>query len=576
MRRTQSPPREEEEPWLDASLFADLDRCFARFIARFGGGEKAARAAAFLSRAVRQGHICLDLAAAPLSDTGEAVPWPPLAEWLTALRPCRAVGSPGAIAVTPLVLDAAGRLYLRRYFDYEAALARALRNRATPSSAPSREGQEAAIETAITQPLTVISGGPGTGKTTTVVAILLRLMQPGAPALRIALSAPTGKAAARLEQTIRDGLTAQGRADLLAAIPRASTLHRLLGSRRASPQFRHHAANPLALDLLVVDEASMVPLPLMAKLFAALPPQARAILLGDRDQLASVDPGNVLADIVDAAALPGNPLQGTLAVLKKNYRFGNESAIYRLCETVREGRSGEALALLRAQETDDLGSAPLPPPQRLAEALRGPVLGGYSAYLRETDPAKALEAFGRFRVLCAVRKGAYGVEELNQRIAALLRDAGLLKGAHPLCAGMPVLITRNDPQLGLFNGDIALLLPDPAQIHAPNPPLWAWLPGEGESPALRRIAPAQLPDHEPAFAMTVHKSQGSEFDRVLLVLPERDSPVVTRELIYTGLTRARRRVELWVEQGVFERGVARRIARASGLRDRLSANAECF
>jgi len=563
--------RREEEPWLDVPFFAELDRHFARFIARFGGGEKTARAAAFLSRAVRQGHICLDLSVAPLSDTGEAVPWPPLAEWIDALRPCRAVAAPEAAALTPLVLDNAGRLYLRRYFDYEAALARALRNRATSGGGSPCEGQEAAIEAALTNSLTVISGGPGTGKTTTVVAILLRLMQPGLPPLRIALAAPTGKAAARLEQTIRDGLTQRGHADLLAAIPHASTLHRLLGSRRDSPQFRHHAGNPLALDLLVVDEASMVPLPLMAKLFDALPPQARAILLGDRDQLASVDPGNVLADIVDAAALPDNPLHGTLAVLKKNYRFGNESAIYRLCETVREGRSGDALALLTAINSDDLNSAPLPSPQHLAEALREPVLAGYGAYLRETDPAKALEAFGRFRVLCAVRKGAYGVEELNRRIAALLREAGLIQGAHPLCAGMPLLITRNDPQLGLFNGDIALLLPDPAQANVPNPPLWAWLPGDGESSALRRFAPSQLPDHEPAFAMTVHKSQGSEFDRVLLVLPDRDSPVVTRELIYTGLTRARRRVELWVEQGIFERGVARRTERASGLRDTLSA-----
>lgn len=562
--------RKDDEPWLDAGFFADLDRQFARFIARFGGGEQVPRAAAFLSRAVRQGHICLDLAVAPSSDAGEPLPWPSLAEWRMALRQCRAVGEPNEPTITPLVLDAAGRLYLRRYFDYETALACALHRRAAPGSGLSREGQEAAIETAIAQPLTVISGGPGTGKTTTVVAILLRLMQPDSPPLRIALAAPTGKAAARLEQTIRDGVARHGRADLLAAIPRASTLHRLLGSRRDSPQFRHHAGNPLALDLLVVDEASMVPLPLMAKLFDALPPRARAILLGDRDQLASVDPGNVLADIVDAAALPGSPLQGSLAVLKKNYRFGNESAIYRLCETVRAGRSDEALAVLAAAHADDLSSVALPAPSRLTEALREPVLAGYGASLRETDPAKALELFGQFRVLCAVRKGPYGVEELNRRIAALLREAGLLKGTHQLCAGMPVLITRNDPQLGLFNGDIALLLPDPAQASQPNPPLWAWLPGDGESPALRRIAPAQLPDHEPAFAMTVHKSQGSEFDRVLLVLPERDSPVVTRELIYTGITRARRRVELWVEPGVFERGVARRMERASGLCDRLS------
>jgi len=569
MPHAKTQRRKEERRDADDSLFADIDLHFARFIARFGGGEMAARAAGFLSRAVRQGHICLDLSIAPLTDAGEPVAWAPLAEWLAALGECRAVAAPESSAPTPLVLDAAGRLYLRRYFEYETALARMLLQRATPGRNGSQEGQEAAIASALAQPLTIISGGPGTGKTTTVVSILLRLMQPGLQPLRIALTAPTGKAAARLEQTIRDGLNTQGRTDLLAAIPRASTLHRLLGSRRGSPQFRHHAGNPLALDLLVVDEASMVPLPLMAKLFDALPQTTRAILLGDRDQLASVDPGNILADIVDAAAIPGNALHGTLALLKKNYRFGNESAIYRLCEAVRAGKGCDALELLSVQSLADLGSAPLPSPQQLSNALREPVLAGYGAYMRESDPAKALEALGRFRVLCALRKGPYGVEELNRRIAALLREAGLIQGSHPLYAGMPLLITRNDPQLGLFNGDIAVLLPDPAQAEAPEKPLWAWLPGEGSE--LRRIAPTQLPEHEPAFAMTVHKSQGSEFERVLLMLPERDTPVLTREWIYTGLTRARSRMDVWFHPEVFERGVARRTERTSGLRDALAA-----
>ena len=568
MNHAKSQSREEEEPF-ELQGFADLDRHFARFIASFGGRETVQLAAAHLSRAVRQGHICLDLASAPLSETGEGAPWPSLAEWQEALGDSRAVGSPEQAAPTPLILDRAGRLYLRRYFEYETALACALLERAKPSDDSLKEGQEAAIETALEKPLTVISGGPGTGKTTTVVGILLRLMQPGAPPLRIALSAPTGKAAARLEQTIRDGLARNNRTDLLTAIPRATTLHRLLGVRGDSPQFRHHAGNPLALDLLVVDEASMVPLPLMAKLFDALPPRARAILLGDRDQLASVDPGNVLVDIVDAATTRESRLQGVLVVLKRNFRFGNENAIYQLCETVRAGQSSEALALLNTLDVNDpnLGNANLPTVKRLAESLRDPVFSGYGAYLRERNPAQALEAFGRFRILCAVRKGPYGVEELNRRIEALLREAGLIAGSHKLYAGMPILITRNEPQFGLFNGDIGILLPDPT---APESPLWAWFPDEGDNATPRRIAPAQLPDHEPAFAMTVHKSQGSEFDRVLLILPERESPVVTRELIYTGLTRARQRVELWAEKSVLERGISHCIQRASGLRDRLS------
>ena len=333
---------------------------------------------------------------------------------------------------------------------------------------------------------------------------------------------------------------------------------------------RHDAARPLALDVLVVDEASMVPLPLMAKLFDALPPTARTLLLGDRDQLASVDPGNVLADLVDAASTPGSPLRGMLAVLHKNYRFGNTSAIYRLCEAVRAGLPAEALALLREAipgGEDVLGSSPLPTPQKMDAALRGPALAGYGPLLREVDPAKALEAFGRFRILCAVHKGPQGVEELNRRVAALLRHAaGLSEYEAELFAGTPLLITQNAHGLGLFNGDVVVLLPDPAE---PDGPLWAWFPGDGAATTPRRIALAQLPPHEPAFAMTVHKSQGSEFDRVLLVLPDRDSPVLTRELIYTGLTRARHRVDLWADAGVLERGVARRMERVSGLRDRL-------
>ena len=570
MKKThaKTPRRKEAETAADFPGFGDLDRHFARFIGRFGGGELAALAAAHLSRAVGRGHICLDLSVPPQDEPDRAPgEWPSLEAWRKALGASRAVASPEDDALTPLVLDAAGRLYLRRYFNDEAALAEALRRRAVSGGSAALAGsQEEAVALALANRLTILSGGPGTGKTTTVVRFLEALMPPGAPLVRLGLAAPTGKAAARMEEALRDGLARAGRPELLAALPRAATLHRLLGVRRNMPGFRHHAGNPLALDYLVVDEASMVPLPMMASLLDALPASARLLLLGDRDQLASVDPGSVLADLVDAALLPNGPLRGTLAVLKKNFRFGNDNAIYRLAEAVREGRAAEALALLVAPGGEALAGAPLPPPARLREALREPVLAGYRCYCAERDPARALEAFGRFRLLCAVRKGPYGVEELNRHAEALLREAGQLHGEPPLCAGMPLLITRNDPQLGLFNGDIGLILPDPEQ---PEGPLWAWFPGDGEAPALRRFAPGQLPEHEPAFAMTVHKSQGSEFDEVLLILPERETPVVTRELIYTGLTRARRRVGLWSEPSVFGQGIARRIRRDSGLRDRL-------
>lgn len=610
--------------------FAEIDRHFGRFIARFGGDDLVSLAARHLSRAVRLGHICLDLTVPP-PDSEPGMPWPTIEEWQRELRFSSAIGYAGegaqtavksrakdlrdakdentevpALAgfaslardsfaepgITPLVLDKAGRLYLRRYYDYEQMLAAAIRRRAVSSSrrATRQQDQEVAIQAALGQPLTVISGGPGTGKTTTVVSILARLLA-HEPTARIALAAPTGKAAARLEQTVRDGFAKLPELATVqcSRILRASTLHRLLGVRPNKPTFRHNAANPLAVDVLVVDEASMVPLPLMTKLFDALPEKARVILLGDRDQLASVEPGSVLADIADAAQSPDQEtgegtgsslLGGMLVMLRKNFRFGNDSAIFRLCEAVRMGDSQAALEIALNPNLPDLGSAPLPTAADMITHLRNPVMEGYAATLRETDPAKALASFSQFRILCAVRRGPYGVEQINRQIEVILREAKLIHGASRLHAGMPVLITQNDYELNLFNGDIGILLPDPNEPQNPTGeerPLWAWFPAEAATPgavneshpSLRRVAPARLPEHEPAYAMTVHKSQGSEFERVLLVLPDRDVPILTRELIYTGVTRARQRVDLWFSEAVFAQAVTRRTQRASGLGDAL-------
>jgi len=586
------PPASRRSTVLPPSAaIADIDRHFASFIARFGGGERVELAAACLSAAVRQGHICLDLGETPDCATGLDTPWPTLGDWRRELRASRAVGevtgsgassAETAAGRTPLVLDAAGRLYLRRYFEYEQSLAAALRDRAaTAPDAPGVQSvdddQQTAIETALSRRFTVISGGPGTGKTTTVVRILGRILQ-DTPGCRVALAAPTGKAAARLEQTIRENWSrfapgASAADTALSRLPRATTVHRLLGARRESPQFRHHAGNPLAIDLLVLDEASMVPLPLMAKLFDALPGWTRVILLGDRDQLASVDPGSVLADIADAATAAGSPLSRSLVVLRKNYRFGDGSAIHRLSEAVRAGDAAVALEIVRDRESTEFHAGPLPSPSTLADCLRKPVIDGFGPYLQENDPAQALAAFNRFRILCAVRHGPYGVDEINRHVQSLLHERGLIRGTGTVCAGMPVLVTRNDYQLSLFNGDVGILLPDPGADggESGDRPLWAWFPGQTPEEPLRRIAPARLPEHDTAFAMTIHKSQGSEFDAILLMLPSQDVPILTRELVYTGLTRARRRVETWFEEGVFARSVARRNRRASGLRDALGS-----
>ena len=543
--------------------FADIDRHFARFINDFGEGELPAIAAAMLSRNIRHGHICLDLVRGPVH-FDEPLPvfiWPKLETWEKAFTKNRAIGDPAD--GRPLVLDNAGRLYLRRYWEYEKALAEAILLRCdsqTPANPRTGDLQELAIETALARRFVVISGGPGTGKTTTVLKILERMLsQPGGENLRIALAAPTGKAAARLQETLLAGGANGVRQDRLPKS--ASTLHRLLGSRRNSVYFRHNAKNPLPVDLVVVDEASMVPLTMMAKLFAALPHRANVILLGDRDQLSSVEPGAVLGDIARAASEPG-PLQGSLVVLDKNYRFGNESNIFALCNAVREGEIERALKILNSGERPDVISGRTPPPLQVTERLRQRVIAGYSAYLRAPDPAEALKEFKKFRVLCALRTGPYGVESLNRAIEKILREEQLVTGAQNTYAGMPILITQNDYQLRLYNGDIGILLPDPA-----NGSLLAWF--IGEDGGIRRVPPARLPEYEPAFVMTVHKSQGSEFDNVLLILPDKESPVLTRELIYTGLTRARSRVEIWFQESVLRAAIARTIQRGSGLRDRL-------
>jgi len=471
---------------------------------------------------------------------------------------------------TPIVV-ASNRLYLRRYWDYEQSLACAILGRARRNKTGHKATgtQDAAVEAALRNYFTIISGGPGTGKTTTVLQILQRLLQEeDGERLRIALTAPTGKAAARLQELLRK-VQEDPEVDqkIKERLPRhASTIHRLLGPKPDSVFFRHDARNPLPLDLLVVDEASMVALPLMAKLFDALTDKTRIILLGDRDQLASVEPGAVLADMAEAALASGSPLHNSLIVLSRNYRFGNENAIHRLASAVRVGDADTAVRILHETHSDELDSSNVPSAAQLPESLEKIVIESYKPCLAERNPAIALAAFQRFRVLCALREGPFGVNNVNKAIEGILHQRGLITDPTRLYAGQPILVTRNDYQTRLFNGDVGIMLPDPAD-DAETGQLWAWFTGQDNE--LRRMSPARLPDSERAFAMTVHKAQGSEFERVLFILPERDSPVVTRELIYTGVTRASRRVDVWFKEDVFRASVERKAMRRSGLREAL-------
>ena len=598
--------------------FGDVDLHFGRLSARLAGAERPelAAAAALASRATGNGDICVRLA----DYAGRALPGlgltaPPLEEWTRRLRDSGVVGLPGEFM--PLVLDEAGRLYLYRYWDYEKRLAEELLARARDAEdvdeALLRKGldryfgdardaeQKLAAATAVLRRFCVISGGPGTGKTTTVVKILALLAEqaqrrkPGqgqGGRLAIAVAAPTGKAAARVQDAMRAALNRLD-VDLFTRemMPaEAFTLHRLLGARPGSIRYRHHRGNPLALDVLVVDEASMADLALTAKLVEALPARARLILLGDKDQLSSVEAGSVLGDIcrrtpvsarfakrlaaatgtprgkIRASPAPLSPLADSVALLDTSYRFGPESGIGTLARLVNAGEGGEALALLQSGAHADIAWQAIGPGElreRLAAGVADALRAYFEAVRAAATPQEVFARFAAFRVLSAHRRGPFGVATLNRLIEEGLDARGLISARSSWYAGRPVMITRNDYDLRLFNGDVGVALND-AEGR-----LKVFFPA-GES--VRGVAPARLPEHETVYAMTIHKSQGSEFDRVLMVLPNALSPVMSRELVYTGITRAMTRLELWGDEAVFTGAVARRLDRASALEERLWAS----
>jgi exodeoxyribonuclease V alpha subunit len=447
--------------------------------------------------------------------------------------------------------------------------------------------QALAATAALRSSLTFITGGPGTGKTT-VAAKLLALLLQGDATLRIAVAAPTGRAAARLAEAIGAAAAREQLGPLVTQhLPATgSTLHRLLGYQPWADRFTHHAAHPLADDIIVVDEASMVDVLMMDALFAAVKPSARLIVLGDPDQLASVDTGFVLGDIARAARSHGNEvghsaslgaayatlsgadpsllpvspqataLHNAVIRLRTSYRFGAQPGIGALAMATQAGNAAAAVQVLHDGALSDV--AMHAPARSLVEQL-GPVLPQLEHYLASSTPAEALGALAQFRVLCALRDGEAGVTGLNQRIERWLQQRGrTVAGWYD---HRPVLITANDPATQLFNGDVGttLAVDGVPLVHFP-------LSGGG----YRSLAPSRLPAHETAWAMTVHKSQGSEFDHVLLVLPDTDSRILTRELVYTGLTRARRAVTISGTDELLRLAISRSVARVSGLTARLA------
>ena len=608
-------------------VLSPLDYHFALALRALGGAsEEVLFCAALASRAVQLGHVCLDLRTVPdlrflerSTDTRIDFVYPAPERLLAALR-ASSLCSDGE-RPAPLVLDAHGRLYLQRYFGYERELARELLTRARPaprvdlqrlreglerwfprapaasnsvSSAEQASALELAACVAALQSLAVICGGPGTGKTTTVVKILALLqeqaLREGAP-LGILLLAPTGKAAQRLASSVSNGLEQLALPEAVkASIPReASTIHRALGGGRGSSgRFRHDASNPLAADVVVVDEVSMVDLMLLYQLVSAIRPAARLILQGDKDQLASVEAGAILGDIYDQAAaetwsvdfarrvqeVTGQTLQNTgaapgladcLVHLEQSHRYPRDSGIGRLARAVNRGDADSALRLLQwADRSDDaLDCQRFDPGARTAsgeQVLERFATAGYSPFIAAVTPADKLARLEAYRVLCAHRQGPRGVQQLNLEIERWLAGAGLIDPQGTFYENRPILITRNDYGLGLFNGDVGVVVQD----HEGR--LRVCFQGTG---GLRFFAPSRLPPHETVFAMTIHKSQGSEFDAVSVVLPDAPSPLVSRELLYTALTRARRRVDVFASGEVIRASVERAVERASGLHDAL-------
>ena len=712
-----NPTLDTLRQWSDSGWLRRLDSALAAFVAELDpeAAPVLPVATALLAHMEGRGHTCLPLA--PLvRDPVAVLGWPApaqealqtfwvtlprgLPQWLEALRASPVVRQTDQDddAGQPLVLGGSAEaplLYLRRYWAYETRVVQALAQRTAtpqpvdeavarrwldrlfappagaPAAGPGVDWQKLACAMALRSRLSVITGGPGTGKTYTAARLLALLLavDPQPERLRVALAAPTGKAAARLKQSIDaalEGLQARlgeavsnhrsdvedcappsdrsarripqpipgvlvrdatQRCDSRASADRhlaggstpdlhafaqrmgaARTLHALLGARPDTRQFRHHAAHPLDVDVLIVDEASMVHLEMMAALLDALPAGARLVLLGDKDQLASVEAGAVLGDLcrdaeagrydadtaryalaVAAQALPPECLDASGAapalarhtvMLRESRRFGGP--IGQLALAVNRGDAAGARRVL----ADDTSGAVQALEDCAAQAVVQLALHGRpgaSACYRDYLDAMAqrpegldasghgdwvrsvLTAFERFRLLCAVREGEWGAAGLNRAVEAALRSAGLLEARGEWYAGRPVMVTRNDAALGVFNGDIGIALPSATAGGG----LRVYF---ADGPQLRSVGVARLAQVETAFAMTVHKSQGSEFEHTVLVLPPRAGAVLGRELVYTGITRARQAFTLVAAQpGLLAQAVAQRTQRASGLRARLDA-----
>jgi exodeoxyribonuclease V alpha subunit len=567
---------------------------------------------ALISSALRDGHTCFDLSLlAEKKFTYQVLPFsidffPSISLWCEALLCSNIVGKPGDYK--PLIIDN-NRLYLHRYWNYEQKLVKSLLSRIETtfppdfnnyqyqissffnSSSLSTSGdhldfQYIAALVSLVNRCTIITGGPGTGKTTTVAKILVLLLMVYGTRKRIALAAPTGKAAARLSSSITQALPAITCPDeIKSSIPtQATTLHRLLGTISHSPEFIYNEVHPLPYDIVVIDEASMIDLALMSKLVTALSPECKLILLGDKDQLSSVEAGSVLGDICDT----GTPHSFTsdfsrslqsivpkftipkknepefancIVTLQKSYRFDDSSGIGLLSRAINDGNSDLAFDILNNSEQKECVYRPLSTQTDFNLMLQKFANNYFSPLQKQNDPHTLFSYLDSFRILCAVRQGPFGVEAINEQITSVLLKKK--SDSTQVYCGKPIIITSNNYSLNIFNGDTAIIVQD---ISDPTNHKVAF---RNQDNSIRYLALRQIVSWETAYSLTVHKSQGSEFDSVLLILPPIQSPVLTRELLYTAVTRAKKRVEIWGTPQILKSCIDSQIVRTSGLREKL-------
>jgi len=649
------------ESLCEASLITTLDRHFAQSMGRLAGESDpvALAVAALASRESNEGHTCLALGEIEAREEWKSLSSdfdvPDTSSWQRAATASRLVGivdidspdiglgSEDPADTRPLVLDASNRLYLRRFWIFQQQLAASIRARASGSvdeideaclvdglnrmfgpldsgpgdaanpdgpqlamsfDSPTLDRQRLAATVAVTRKFSVISGGPGTGKTATAVKILALLVEqtlasstegqePSTALPRIAMVAPTGKAAATLSSSIKNAIDDLPCSDVVkAAIPQSAlTIHRCLGVRGgAVPRFRHNADHPLAIDILLVDEASMVDLALMTRLLSAVPDDARVILLGDEYQLASVEAGSVLGDICSAATGRGySPASGkrlrrwvgagvevaasdrdsseiddSLVRLTHSYRYDPGSGIGALARAINEGDATRALEILEAAESPEVMRVDFSAHRKAEGTFAARMVEGFHGYLAQEDPAGMLRDFGQFRVLAPQRVGPGGVVQLNREIEAYLRGADLLRDQSDRYPGRPLMVKSNDYGQALWNGDVGIVLPGEPGLERV-----VFDAEQGGAEGTRRLAYSRLPECETAFAMTIHKSQGSEFERVAVVLTDAAAERATRELLYTAVTRARTGVTLFASANAIAQAIGRQIPRSSGLGDAL-------